>query len=284
MSIRSEKQFRAEHEGKYAPATIDLLVKAEREAGKLKASLDDDEEDEDDEAKAWDEHGDMVAKARQQSADALAKAATIKVDTITVSDPTGYGSPDPVERYSAERSPVDPDIDDVTMDDVTRDIVKAVDDVLGPRMKAQGATLVKAFGEGLKRVVERVEARFASQDARLDAVLAQNTMLTKAARKQEKASRSLAKALDITPAVRKPAYSINDVVPLPRPGDPPTQPGRINADDLSEWLGTEIAKAAESRDLPGRQRVEKLYSFLAELDAGTRPLDQIAASAGFNKN
>lgn len=284
MTMRTEKELRAElADKKLDPSTVDLLVKAEKEKGRLKEAMDeedDGEESEEDEAKAWDAHGEAIAKAKEAAANELAKAEKVRVDCITVSDPFGQATTSPEQRTSTERTPIDPDIDDITPDETIRDIAKAINDASGPRFDA----LAKAVNDGLRKVVGRLEARLNAQDALINAVLSQNTQLTKAARRQGKASRDIAKALDLTPAPRRPAYTINDVQPLPRPGDPAPRSAKISIDDLSGWISDELEKAASTTsDLAQRQRIETLHTALGDLDAGTRNPDQIAKAIGYPK-
>ncbi len=280
MTMRTEKELRAEFaDKKLAPATIDALVKAEKEAGLLKGDLEEDDEDE---GADYDAAGEALKKAREAAAADLVKAETVKVDAYTVADPVGSTSPDPEQRHAADRTPVDPNIDAVTPDETLRDIAKAFNDASAPRFKALTSALTKAYGEGLKTVVGRLEARLSSQDKLIGAVLGQNELLLKAMRKQGKGVRDLQKALDTTPAPRKPGYRIEDVQALPRPGDPPPKNAQVNIDDLSKWITNELAKAAEGETgLEQRQRVDVLYNALGYLDAGTRTPDQIAKAIGF---
>ncbi len=283
MSIRSEKQFRAEHEGKYAPATIDLLVKAEREAGKLKASEDEDEDE--DEGEDWDNVGDRVAKAREAAIDAISKAEAMRVDVLPVREALPTGSQSPEQRPLAERTPIpDSDIDDIPGADILWDIAKAVEDATRGPIEAMGERLVKAFGDGLKNVVKRFEARIGAQDTLIKAVLDQNSQIAKAARKQGTRTRDILKALDTSPAPRTPKYTLDQVEPLPRPGDPTPRSGAqvVDAGDLQGWIVDKLDTFAKANvGSLERQQMAELKQAMHDLDAGTRSPDAIAKAVGF---
>lgn len=273
MTKRTEKTFRDElADKKLAPEHIDLLVKAERDAGRL--SDEDDEDEEGDEGDEWDARGADLAKARQRYSDEIAKAESIKVDVYTVGTAAGSGSPE--QRTASERSPIGDEIDDISESEALRDIAKAFDAVSGPRFDA----LEKAFGAGLRAAVKRIEGRLAAQDVLIDHALADSSALAKAVRKQSAKFADLQKALDNTPAVRAPRYKVDELSPLPRPGD---QKGpKVSVTALNDWLGDQIEKAsAGSIGLEERQQIDRYYEAMQELDRSPQRVDEIANEIGF---
>ena len=274
MTKRTEKTFRDElADKKLAPEYIDILVKAERDAGRLDDEDDGDEDDED-EGDGWDRRGEELAKARQRYSDELAKAESIKVDVYSVGTPGGGGSPE--QRTATERYPIDDEIDDISEGEALRDIAKAFDAASGPRFEA----LEKAFGAGLRAAVKRIESRLAAQDVLIDHALADNNMIAKAVRKQSAKFADLQKALDNTPAPRTPKYRVDDLSPSPRPGD--KKGPKVSVAALNDWLGDQIEKASSgSIGLEERQQIDRYYEAMQELDRSPQRVDDIANEIGF---
>ncbi len=283
MTMRTEKQLRTEFANKGLESEhIDLLVKAEKEAGRLAAETDEDD-DEDDEGAAWDRAGADIAKARREAEDELAKAASLKTDVYAVVDQFGGlgGYDDPEQRPATARMTLDPDIDTITPDEVLRDIAKAASDAVEPQFRSLAKAVAKMVSVGNAAVVERLEKRISAQDKLIGVLASQNEIIAKAARKQSKRMVDLQKALDVTPAARVPRYTVESVKPLARPGEPTQRGASVDSDSLSAWIGDEmdrVAKSATGGD--ERRRLEVLNQALADLDAGLNP-DTIAKAVGF---
>jgi hypothetical protein len=270
---KTEKQLRAEYEGKFAATTIDALIKAEREAGRLNEETDEDEDG--DEGDYLDKQAEAIAKARQSAKDELAKAEKIKTEVYTVSEPNvGDNSPEQRPTYDRRAISDDTDIDSVDAGEIMRDIVKATTDAMNPALKKLGTQIAKAFAV--------IEARLASQDAILASSLNTNEALTKAMSKQAKRVGALTKALDVQPVARTPRYSVSDVQPLGNTLAGSRQ--TVNEDDLKDWIEAQMGQIAKSAiGRTERERMDALSNALADLDAGTTTPDSIAKAIGFPK-
>lgn len=277
MTKKTEKQFRDELADKYAPATIDLLIKAEREANRLADETDEDE----DEGAELDQQAEKIAKARKTAADAIAKAEKIKTEVYTVSEPPADGNSE--QRSAYEREPIPDNIDNITNEDVLRDIVKAVTNALKPSF----ATLAKATAKKIDQAVDSLSARLDGQDAIINQQLDASATLTKAVRKQGGKIDAIAKANDLTPAARRPKYSVEDVITDTQPRAPAGARSNVTTDELEGWITGEmerVQKAATDNGMTGtdRVRLQALTDALIELDAGA-PLDSIAKAVGYRK-
>lgn len=276
MIKKTEKQFRDELADKYAPATIDLLIKAEREANRLADETDEDE----DEGAELDQQAEKIAKARKTAADAIAKAEKIKTEVYTVSEPPADGNSE--QRSAYERETIPDDMDHISNDDVLRDIVKAVTAALKPSF----ATLAKATAKKIDQAVDSLSARLDGQDAIINQQLDASATLAKAVRKQGGKIDAIAKANDLTPASRRPKYSVDDVIADAPPRAPANRSG-VSADELEGWITGEmerVQKAATDNGMTGtdRARLQALSDALIDLDGGS-PLDSIAKAVGYRK-
>lgn len=276
MTIRSEKQLRDSLKAQdLAPESIDALVKAEKAAGRLK---DEEEDDDDDEAAEYDRAGEELAKARREAADLNKAELQLNIHTAT-DQPGTTNSPSPTERPSTGREPVDDfNIDDLSPEKVFQDLTKALGTTLDPKLEK----LAKAFQTGLERTVAHLERKFSSLTTLVNANLSHNEVVMKAARKQSKRIADLQKALDNSPAGRRPSYQVHGVKAAPHPGDPTGNQDAYAG--LEDWLIEQVgglSKAGGDRGREYREQIERYQEALNALDAGSRSKADIARDVGF---